>query len=162
MARKKSRKISRKRYSKRGGIGKINAGGTVMNIVGVLGGVAIAGYVNKFLFTPKDGQTATPTQEMLGKYAPLVLGVATPLILKSELGKNLGAGMIAYGGAKILQGAGLGNVFTGGEDADVISIGYDNLPALAGGDFAMAGEDFAMAGTIPSLAGLELEALDSE
>lgn len=161
MARKKSRKVTRRRTSRRG-IGKINAGGTIMNIVGVLGGVAVAGYINKFLFTPKDGETATDTQVMLGKYAPLVLGVATPLILKSELGKNLGAGMIAYGGAKILQGAGLGNVFTGGDDSETLSIGYDNIPALAGNDdFAMAGYDYAMAGSIPSLAGLELEELDA-
>lgn len=164
MARKSRKKEVRRSTRRRGGIGKISAGGTVMNIVGVLGGVAVAGYLNKFLFTPKDGQALSPTQETLGKYAPLALGIITPLVLKSDLGKNLGAGMIAYGGAKILQGAGLGNVF--GEDAEVISIGTDSLPALAGysdSDYAVAGysdSDYAVAGTIPVLAGLGLEEMN--
>lgn len=145
--RKSTKKVTRRRTKR--GLGAVNVGGMVMQIGGVLAGVALAGYVNKFFFTPKDGQTASETQTTLGKYAPLALGVITPMVLKSDLGKNLGSGMIAYGGAKILQSAGLG--------ADnEISIGYDNLSAVAGDglsalagddDFAMAGDDdFAMAG----------------
>lgn len=158
--RKTTRKAtSRRRSSRRRGIGAINPGSMVLTIGGVLGGVALAGYLNKFLFTPKEGQTATDTQVMLGKYAPLVAGIITPMILKNELGKNLGSGMIAYGGAKILQSVGL----AGTDEMETISIGADNIPVIAGTDYALAGyDDYAVAGnTIPTLAGMMYESLDN-
>lgn len=85
---------------------------------------------------------------MIQKVAPLALGIITPMVIKSELGKNIGNGMIAYGGAKILQGFGLA-----GDDVEEFSISGDELSVVAGdvmaGSFAMAGDNLAV------LAGLE-------
>lgn len=159
MARRKtSRKTTRKRSTRKRSIGALNPGNLVMTIGGVLGGVALAGYINKFLFTPKEGQQATELQNTLSKYGPLALGVITPMVLKSELGKNLGSGMIAFGGAKILQSVGLAGTDT--DEMEIVTIGADNIPVIAGNDYALAG-DYAMAGNIPVLAGLGLEELDA-
>jgi hypothetical protein len=143
--RKSSKKTTRRRSTRRRGIGAINVQSSLTQIAGVLGGVALAGYANKLLLS---SQSAT-----VQKVAPLALGVLAPMVIKSELGKNLGAGMIAYGGAKVLQGFGLA-----GDDTDEISIGADDLSVIAGdGGYAMAGEDgYAMAGdNLAVLAGLE-------
>lgn len=154
MARKKSRKTTtRRRSTRRRGVGAINAGNMLTSIGGVLAGVAIAGYANKLLLS---SQSAT-----VQKVAPLALGVLAPMVIKSELGKNLGAGMIAYGGSKILQGFGL----AGDDSVEEFSIGADDIAVVAGDEFAMAGgNEFAMAGAgadnISVLAGLD--AMDSE
>jgi hypothetical protein len=86
------------------------------------------------------------------------------MVMKSELGKNLGLGMIAYGGSKVLSSfglAGLGETDTfqiSGDDLSVVA-GDDDMFAVAGDDdtFAMAGDDdtFAMAGDISVLAGID-------
>lgn len=152
MARKKSKKTTRRRTSRRRGIGAVNPANMVTSIGGVLAGVALAGYANKLLLS---SQSAT-----IQKVAPLALGILTPMVIKTELGKNIGNGMIAYGGAKILQGFGL----AGDDSVEEFSIGADDIAVVAG-DYAMAGgEDFAMAGPgadgISVLAGLD--EMDSE
>lgn len=150
MARKKSRKTTtRRRSSRRRGIGAVNPGTMLTSIGGVLAGVALAGYANKLLLS---SQSAT-----VQKVAPLALGVLTPMVIKSELGKNLGAGMIAYGGSKILQGFGLA-----GDDVEEFTISGDDIAVVAGDEFAMAGNEYAMAGNdnISVLAGLD--AMDEE
>lgn len=146
MARRKStKKTSRRRSTRRRGIGAINPANALTQIAGVLGGVALAGYANKLLLS-KQSSTVQ-------KVAPIALGIITPMVVKSELGRNLGSGMIAYGGAKVLQGFGLA-----GDNSEEISIGADDLSVIAGEDgYAMAGEDgYAMAGdNLAVLAGLE-------
>jgi hypothetical protein len=136
MARKRKKTTSRK-YSRRrrGGLGSINAGNMVMQLGGVIAGVAAAGYLNKLVLKNQS--------ENIQSLAPIAAGIAMPLILKSEFGKNLGAGMVAYGGAKFLQKAGLGAM----DDADIMISG-DDLSVIAGDDeFAIAGDDeFAIAG----------------
>lgn len=144
--RKSSKKTTRRRSSRRRGIGALNVGSSINQIAGVLGGVALAGYANKLLLSK---QSST-----IQKVAPIAFGILTPMVVKSELGKNLGAGMIAYGGAKVLQGFGLAGDMTEGEE---ISIGADDLSVIAGDDFAMAGDGgYPMAGdNLAVLAGLE-------
>lgn len=106
-----------------------------MQLGGVIAGVAAAGYLNKLVLKNQS--------ENIQSLAPIAAGIAMPLILKSEFGKNLGAGMVAYGGAKFLQKAGLGAM----DDADIMISG-DDLSVISGGDeFAIAGDDeFAIAG----------------
>lgn len=146
MARRKtSKKTSRRRSTRRRGIGAINIQSALMDTAGILAGAAAAGYVNKLLLSRQS--------TMIQKVAPIALGLLTPTIVKSNLGKNLGNGMIAYGGVKILQGFGLAGDMTEGEE---ISIGADDLSVIAGDEFAMAGDEFAMAGdNLSVLAGLE-------
>ena len=138
MARRKTtrKKTTRRRSSKRG-MGAINVQSTLMTIGGVLGGVAIAGYLNKSVLANMNSKV------QIG--APIGLGAVMPMLLKSELGKNLGLGMIAYGGSKLLTSFGIGAM----EDTDTFQISGDDLSVVAGDDdvFAMAGDDeFAMAG----------------
>jgi len=157
MARRKTtrKKTTRRRSSKRG-MGAINVQSTLMTIGGVLGGVAIAGYLNKTVLSTMNSKV------QIG--APIGLGAVMPMLLKSELGKNLGLGMIAFGGSKLLASFGVAGI---GEDTDTFQISGDDLSVVAGDDFAMAGDDdfsvmagdddaFAMAGDeISVLAGID-------
>lgn len=141
---KASKKTSRRRSSRRG-IGALNIQSSLMDTLGILAGAAGAGYVNKLLLSR---QSST-----IQKVAPIALGLLTPTIIKSNLGKNLGHGMIAYGGVKILQGFGLAGDLM--DDSETVTIGADDLSVIAGDEFAMAG-DYAMAGdNLSVLAGLE-------
>jgi hypothetical protein len=158
MARRKTtrRKTSTRRRSKKG-MGAINVQSTLMSIGGVLAGVAAAGYLNKSVLSNMNRNV------QIG--APIGLGAVVPMLLKSELGKNIGLGMIAYGGSKLLTSFGLAGM---GEDTDTFQISGDDLSVVAGDDdmfavagdddtFAMAGDDdtFAMAGDISVLAGID-------
>ena len=146
MARRKTtrKKTTRRRSSKRG-MGAINVQSTLMTIGGVLGGVAIAGYLNKTVLSTMNSKV------QIG--APIGLGAVMPMLLKSDLGKNLGLGMIAYGGSKLLASFGVAGL----GETDTFQISGDDLSVVAGDDFAMAGDDefsvmagdddaFAMAG----------------
>lgn len=142
MARRKTtrRKTTTRRRSKKRGIGAINVQSTLMSIGGVMAGVAAAGYLSKSVLSTLDSKVQMAI--------PIGLGVALPMVMKSELGKNLGLGMIAYGGSKLLSSFGLAGI---GEDTDTFQISGDDLSVVAGDDdmFAMAGDDddtFAMAG----------------
>lgn len=139
MARRKhhaKKTTHRRRHSRK--MGALHPGSMLTTIGGVVGGVAVAGLiVNKLL--------ASQSETIKG-IAPIVLGIATPMFLKSDLGKFAGAGMIAYGSSKFLAKYGIAGV---GADAYEVSVsGVDNLSVVAGdGDFAMAGDDgYAMAG----------------
>ena len=156
MARKKTtRKKTTRRRSYKRGMGAINVQSTLMSIGGVMAGVAVAGYLSKSVLSNLDSKVQMAI--------PIGLGVALPMVMKSELGKNLGLGMIAYGGSKVLSSfglAGLGDTDTfqiSGDDLSVVA--GDDMFAVAGDDdtFAMAGDDdtFAMAGDISVLAGVD-------
>lgn len=149
MARRKTKKTPRRRSSRK--MGAINTSNMLTSIGGVIAGVAAAGYLNKLAL---KNQSAT-----VQAAAPIALGLAIPaLLLKSEFGRFLGAGMVAYGGGKFLSKAGLA-----GMEEDTFSISGDDLSVVAG-DFAMAGDDedgmggdYAMAGdeNISVLAGTD-------
>ena len=149
------KKTTRKPTYKRrrsSGMGAINPTNMLMNIAGLAAGVAGAAALNKFALSSQSG--------LIQKAAPLVLGLAFPMIIKSDIGKSLGNGMIAYGVGKVFAGmglAGLGEDFTMpltisgnevsliagdsdfvmaglGEDGDEVMAGDDNLSLLAGFD----------------------------
>jgi len=150
--RRKKSHTSRRRRSRRG-MGAINPGNLLSQVGGVLAGVAAAGYLNKLALKNQS--------ETIQAVAPIALGIAVPaLLLKNDFGKALGSGMVAYGGAKFLQKAGLA-----GTDDLSVTISGDDLSVLAGADdYAMAGgSDYAMAGEddpqISVLAGTETEEL---
>lgn len=154
MARKSKKTTRRRRSSGRRSMGAINPGNLLTQIGGVLAGVAAAGYVNKLALGNQS--------ENVKAIVPIALGIATPaFLLKSDFGKALGAGMIAYGGNKFLQKAGLAGL--GADDDMSVTISGDDLSVVAGDqDFAMAGDsDFAMAGDndaqISVLAGTDTE-----
>lgn len=151
MARRKTKKSQPRRRSSRK-MGAINTTNMISSIGGVIAGVAAAGYLNKLAL-----KNQKPTIQAA---VPIALGIAVPaFLLKSEFGRFLGAGMVAYGGGKFLASAGL----AGTEEEDAFSISGDDLSVVAG-DFAMAGDeddfmggDYAMAGDeqISVLAGTE-------
>jgi hypothetical protein len=136
MARRKTtrKKTTTRRRTKRG-LGAINVQNTLMSIAGTMAGVAIAGYVSKMLPDTIDDKIKIAI--------PIGVGAFLPMVLKSDLGKNIGLGMISYGGSKLLTSFGIGAM-----ESDTFSISGDDLSVMAGDDdFAMAGDDdFAMAG----------------
>lgn len=104
------RRISGVRRHKRGGLGAIDT----TNIISVIGGAVIAGYLNKLV-------PATVNDKLVagGKVA---LGVALPMLVKSGSMKNVmagvGAGMIAVGSVDLLKSFG---VLSGDFDIPVIN-----------------------------------------
>jgi hypothetical protein len=148
--RRKTTKRKTTRRRKMSGMGKLNPSGILTTIGGVLVGTAAAGFIaKKFLSTQNDTIQAL---------VPIALGIATPMFLKSDLGKYAGAGMVAVGGLKLFQKFGIAGI---GETDVMLPVGIsgDDLSVLAGDDnFAMANDDiYAMAGDddISVLAGME-------
>ena len=148
MAKKRKTQKRRTTRRRRGGIGSISPSNMLVSIGGVLAGVAAAGYLNKLALANQS--------ENVKALVPVGLGIALPLVMKNDLGKNIGSGMIAYGGASFLRKAGLGDLGEG-QSEEIVMAG-DDLSVIAGDeDFTMAGdEDFAMAGDdISVLAGID-------
>lgn len=129
--RKTTRKTTYKRR-RRSSVGAINPTNMLMNIAGLAAGVAGAAALNKMVLGNQN--------ETIQKAAPLAIGLALPLFVKSELGKSLGNGMIAYGVGKVFAGMGLAGL---GEEFSVpLSISGDEVALIAGdNDFVMAGYD---------------------
>jgi hypothetical protein len=145
------RKTTKRTHRRRkvSGMGKLNPSGMLTTIGGVLIGTAAAGFVAKKFLSAQN--------ETIQAIVPIALGIATPMFLKSDLGKYAGAGMVAVGGLKLFQKFGIAGI---GETDVMLPVGIsgdDNLSVLAGDDYAMAGDDYAMAGDddISVLAGLD-------
>lgn len=152
--RRTTKKTTRRRTSRRRSVGAINPAEMLTNIGGVLVGVAAAGYLNKLALKNQS--------ETIQAVVPIAMGIVVPMVMKNELGKFAGAGLIAYGGAKFLQKAGLAGLGDVSMEAYPVQIGANDISVIAGDDdFAMAGDDdFAMAGDISVLAGLGDDADD--
>ena len=148
MAKRKKTKTSRRRR-RVSGIGKVNAGSALTQIGGVLVGVAAGAYLNKLALSGKSNTIQAAV--------PAAAGIAVQMFLKSDLGKSIGSGLIAYGGGKFLSNMGLSGIGADSIDLPVSISGDDTLSMVAGDDdYAMAGDDdYAMAGddTLTSLAG---------
>jgi hypothetical protein len=131
------------------------AGIDTTNILGVIGGAVIAGYINKLI-------PATVNDKLIagGKVA---LGIALPMLVKTGNMKNVmagvGAGMVAVGSVDLLKSFGAisgdfdipvingdvlaGDVLAGDNDIDVIN-GDDDF--MNGDDDFMNGDDDFMNG----------------
>jgi len=150
MARRKTtrKKTTTRRRTKRG-MGAINVQNTLMNIAGTMAGVAIAGYVSKMLPASIDDKIKIAI--------PIGVGAFLPMVMKSDLGKNIGLGMISYGGSKLLTSFGIGAM-----EEDTFQISGDDLSVVAGDEYAMAGDEYAMAGDdeeVFSMAGDDISVL---
>jgi len=154
----------RRRTHHRSGIGAIDT----QNILGVVAGSVLAGYLNKIV-------PATFNDKILaaGKVA---IGIALPMVSKNGKTKNLlagvGAGFIAVGSVDLLKSFGAlsgdfdipvinGEVLSGDDDIPVINgevlSGDDDIPVINGevlsgdddmmsGDDEMSGDDYMMSG----------------
>lgn len=113
-------------------------GGTLMNAVYIVGGVAVAGLVVTKLIPSQSDNIKT--------LVPLAVGVVLPMVVKTDLGKFAGLGMIAYAGSKLLAKAGIAGM--GADTFEIPVTVAGDMSLIAGdGDFAMAGDgdgDFAM------------------
>jgi len=72
--------------------------GSASSILGLVGGGLIAYQVAKLVKSSVASKTSGNTSSYLANAVPLAVGLYLPKIMKSELGKSLGAGMIAAGG----------------------------------------------------------------
>jgi hypothetical protein len=144
MKRKRKHKVSGTRRRRHHGMGAIDT----TNILGVVGGAVIAGYLNKIV-------PATVNDKVLagGKVA---LGIALPMIFKSGKTKNImggvGAGMIAVGSVDLLKSFGAlsgsfdipvvnGDILAG--DDEMGDIPVVNGDILAGDDGMMSFNDLS-------------------
>jgi len=151
MAKRRKHTKTTHRRRRVSGVGKINPSNLLVQLGGVAVGAAAAGF-----FTSKvlGKQSAT-----VKAVAAIAAGIATPMFIKSDLGKAAGNGMIAVGVIALLKKSGMVSglgasdimipvAVSGADDYPVISGDY----AMAGddgmsGDYAMAGEDDGMSGT---------------
>ena len=134
------RKSTKRRSSRRrmGAVGKANIQAALGIIAGAVIGKKVAGFI-------PEGDERIKNAAVLG------IGLAFPMILKGELGKAIGNGMIAAGGAGLVGGLipALGQM----DDTMTfpVTVGEipDNLSVIAGDDTVMAGDDLSV------LAGME-------
>jgi len=104
MAKRKSKKrhhSRRRRYSSIHGVKSV-----ATSALAIVGGAVAA----EFLVNALDSVSAIKSQSY-GKYieagAPIIIGAFLPRFIKSDIGKNIGAGMMAVGGLKLAQGLGV-------------------------------------------------------
>lgn len=138
MARKrKSRKTSRRRGRRMGAI----KGGAMTSALGIIAGAVAAKFVvNKFM---------PNLDEKIKSAGVIALGLVLPNVVKGEMGKAIGNGMIATGGATLVGSfvPGLGAMDDSIEFPVTVGEIPDNLSVIAGGDDSvMAGGDEVLAG----------------
>ena len=133
--RRKSRKVSRRRRSRVGAIGK----GFIMDAAGLVAGAA-AGRI-----LTSSGKILPNLDAKLKSAAVVAIGAFFPKLVKGALGKSIGDGMVAAGGLGLLQATNiLGAIDSAmqipvsvmaGDDLSVVA-GYtpDNLSVVAGMD----------------------------
>jgi len=134
------RKSTKRRSSRRrmGAVGKANIQAALGIIAGAVIGKKVAGFI-------PVGDDRIKNAAVLG------IGLAFPMILKGDLGKAIGNGMIAAGGAGLVGGLipALGQM----DDTMTfpVTVGEipDNISVIAGSDDVMAGDDLSV------LAGME-------
>ena len=129
------RKSTKRRTSRRrmGAVGKAN----IQAALGIIAGAVIGKKVAGFMPVGDD---------RIKNAAVLGIGLAFPMILKGDLGKAIGNGMIAAGGAGLVGGLipALGAM----DDTMTfpVTVGEipDNISVIAGDDSVMAGDDLSV------------------
>jgi hypothetical protein len=116
-----------------GAVGKANITAALGIIAGAVIGKKVAGFI-------------PVGDERIKNAAVLGIGLAFPMILKGDLGKSIGNGMIAAGGAGLV-----GNLVPAlGQMDDTmtfpVTVGEvpDNISVIAGDDSVMAGDDVSV------------------
>lgn len=131
MARRRKKASSRRRGRRMGAIGKAGIGQALGIVAGAVIGKKVAGML-------------PIGDERIKNAAVLAIGLVFPTILKGDMGKALGNGMIAAGGAGLV-----GNLVPALGAVDTmefpVTVGEvpDNLSVIAGDD-VMAGDDLAV------------------
>lgn len=131
MARRRKKASSRRRGRRMGAIGKAGIGQALGIIAGAVIGKKVAGML-------------PIGDDRIKNAAVLAIGVAFPMIVKGDVGKALGSGMIAAGGAGLV-----GNLVPALGAVDTmefpVTVGEvpDNISVIAGDD-VMAGDDLAV------------------
>ena len=130
------RKSTRRRSTRRrrmGAVGKANITAALGIIAGAVIGKKVAGFI-------------PVGDERIKNAAVLGIGLAFPMILKGDMGKAIGNGMIAAGGAGLV-----GNLVPAlGQMDDTmtfpVTVGEvpDNISVIAGDDTVLAGDDLSV------------------
>jgi hypothetical protein len=128
MARRRHTKTKRKTSRRRSRVGAIKAGG-IMGAVTIIAGAVAASQVSKLIAKAIPATMSAKTSGLISGAAPIVLGLFLPKIIKSDVGKNLGTGMIAAGGLNLVK---------------------STIPSLAG-----VGGDYYMNKPAPSISGYQ-------
>lgn len=134
MARRRKRTVRRGRSRRRmGAIGGANIQAALGIVAGAVIGRKVAGFI-------PVGDDRIKNAIVLG------VGIAFPMILKGDLGKSIGNGMIAAGGAGLV-----GSIVPalGAMDDTMtfpVQVGEvpDNLSVIAGDDGVMAGDELSV------------------
>ena len=105
MARRK-KQVKRKSSRRRSRMGA--AGSGLMSALYLVGGAAAAQLVGKAIDKAMSKSTMSDmTKKAISGAAPVVAGYFLPKFIKGDVGMKLGAGMIAVGGLKLVQSAGV-------------------------------------------------------
>ena len=120
--RKKSRKVSRRRSRKVGAIGK----GFIMDALGLVAGAAAARILTS---SPKVLPNLDDKVKSIGVVA---IGAFFPKFMKGDLGKSIGAGMVAAGGLGLLQATKVLNGIDKALEIPVSVMAGDDLSVVAG------------------------------
>jgi hypothetical protein len=108
MARRKSHAKKRHHTTRRRKHSMSGMGGTLKSAAYLIGGGVIAQFVGNMINKATATSTmSVGTKNLINGAVPIVAGVLTPRFIKGDVGAKLGAGMIAVGGVKILQGTGV-------------------------------------------------------
>ena len=100
------RKKQTKRRSTRRRMGATKGG--LMSALYLVGGAAIAQGVTKLVDRAMASSSMSDmTKKAISGAAPIIAGYFTPKFIKGDVGSKLGAGMIAVGGLKLVQSAGV-------------------------------------------------------
>jgi hypothetical protein len=136
MARRKKshakRHHTRRRHSRMSGMG-----GNLTSVLYIAGGAVLAQALGKAVGTALTSSTmSATTKNLINGAIPVVAGIFTPKFIKGDVGAKLGAGMIAVGGLKLVQSAGILNGMAG-----IGASYYGNKPVrnIAGYQGASAG-----------------------
>lgn len=133
MARKRKKATSRRRRR----MGAIGKAANLQSILGIVGGAVAAKFVTARFLPNVDSKIKNAGVIALG-------ALVIPKVLKGDLGKALGNGMIAVGGAGLAADLlpGIGAVDTIEFPVNVGEI-PDNISVIAGDD-VMAGDDLSV------------------
>jgi len=106
MARRKSK--AKKTTYRRRRSGMSGRGANLTSAAYIIGGGVIAQFVGNMVSKATASSTMSAgTKSLVSGAVPIVAGVLTPRFIKGDVGAKLGAGMIAVGGVKLLQGTGV-------------------------------------------------------
>ena len=134
MARRK-RKSTRRRSGRRMG----SPAGMLQSAIGIIAGAVFGKLVAKRLLPAVD--------ERIKNAGVVVLGAAVfPRLIKGDLGKSIGAGMIAAGGSGLVGSfiPAIGAMDDTMEFPMTVGEVPDNLSVIAGNDTVLAGDDLSV------------------